>query len=121
MAWAASAAGQGVRPDTSREWQPARFQPYIPQHVDPGPQGPSNSELAALAICILIGVAGIVVSWLTRLWICSSATTDPAELARRDPWMRERLGQWNAARPDTPPERRAESATTPGECSGPPQ
>jgi hypothetical protein len=107
--------GEAVLPNM----QPAQQQPLTFPRPDPGPWFPSDLETVGMAVFIVVSVAGIILSWLTRLWLRSSATTDPRELARRDPWMQARMAQLKAARNGAPPDgARAEKTETSAEGTG---
>jgi hypothetical protein len=132
--WAALAVGSHVRAypggDAARPGEQvvrnaldAQQHPVIPQNVDPTSRSPSDRELMEMAVFIVVGVTGMVLSWLTRLYVRNSATTDPARLALSDPWMRERLGQLQSPRDGTPADQSPAGESEPpgGEISGPRQ
>jgi hypothetical protein len=71
--------------------------------ADPGlPEPMDDREMVGMAVLIVIGVGLMVLSWVTRLYIRSAATTDPRKLATNDPWVRAYLVRANAATTASP-------------------
>jgi hypothetical protein len=81
----------------------------MPEQID-------HQEMLGLAIFIVIGVTLMVLSWLTRLYLRTTATTDPHELAKDDPWVRAYLARTRAARAAAPREPASPARAKPGVC-----
>jgi hypothetical protein len=97
-AWAAPALGANAE---------------IPEPLD-------DREMVGMAVFIVVGVALMVLSWVTRLCIRNAATTDPRKLAQNDPWARAYLARATAAR-TAPPQGPVSQAEDEAAAGSPPE
>jgi hypothetical protein len=112
MAWlfggavAGAVLGAGTafaRDDAPQPPQPVYWQPQaIPPYEPTGSSLWFNESTEVWAIFAVIAVAITVMSAAGTFWIRWSATTDPAELAKVDPWLRANLEKYQAERQRPP-------------------
>jgi len=98
---------------------PQASQPFSPPPRFAGPEEPPgssywfNESTEVWAIVAVIARAITLVSAVGTFWVRWSATTDPVELAKVDPWLRANMEKYQAEQRPTPPARFGEPGAPP--------
>jgi hypothetical protein len=109
LLWAGAVHGQ----------DPRVSQPFTPPPRFAVPEDPPassywfNESTEVWAIVAVIAGAITLASAVGTFWVRWSATTDPAELAKVDPWLRANLEKYQAEQRSTPPARLGEPGAPP--------